>query len=257
MQQLPQSWILNWNSEVIFRGRTSISNITHKRAQYSVSTGCSAKSAQHSVLDLHWTCPSPTSPCLYLHASTYALVWVCNILWRYSSIEWAWSWVQAQHCKNKTTHTQQLSDAHKACPKSQLVIFPSLVLPYFALSLYITPALPGTATLCNRITSSTVLIYRGISVAWLFPAHRPSNAFVWMRLNNNSILNLLVFQLRWETLHSHWLFSRNYCLSPFLLPEHPENFPYYILNCSLPYDWRLPWQRRRKETHLSRLLLLG
>lgn len=131
---------------------------------------------------------------------------------------------------------------------------PSLVPPYFTLSLYIIPALPVTATICNRITTrSTVFTYLGISTAWLSPAQRPSNDFVWIWMNSNSILKLLSFQLRWETLHflaatdlspeaTSWILSCSLSI---------QRISRYILNRSLPCDWRLPWQWRWMMTRCT------
>lgn len=225
----------------------------HTRGPNTQWAGYSTMPALHSVLGLHWICPLPTSPCLHLHAFTHTLMWVCN-----SYEDRAQQNEQGPEFNPSTVkarqQTQQLNDAHTAFPKSQLMSSPSLVPPYFTLSLYIIPALPVTATICNRITTrSTVFTYLGISTAWLFPAQRPSNDLVWIWMNSNSILKLLSFQLRWETLHflaatdlspeaTSWILSCSLSV---------QRISRYILNRSLPCDWHLPWQWRWMMTRCT------
>lgn len=167
-------------------------------AGYSKGLPCTLSLVTLSLLSSNLTMSA--SSCFYTDSCVSL-----QQLWRSSSTEWARSRVQPQDCKNKTTNTTAQQRTHKAFPKSQLMSSPSLVPPYFTLSLYsfafTLPNIAFTATIYNRITTrSTVFIYLGISTTWLFPAQRPSNDFVWIWMNSNSILKLLSFQLRWETL---------------------------------------------------------
>lgn len=108
----------------------SIPNIIHKMAQYSMSwLFYKACPALCPWLTLNLLSPNLTmsaSSCFYTHSCVSL-----QQLWRYSSIEWARSWVQPQNCKNKTTNTTAQRHTHKAFPKSQLMSSPSLVPPCF------------------------------------------------------------------------------------------------------------------------------
>lgn len=253
--QLPQSWTLNRNWKGIFRGSTLHIYSWHYTQEGPTLNELAILQCLPCTLSLAYTefvLSQPHHVCIFM--LLHALLCEFAIAMKIELIEWARSWVQPQHCKSKTTNTTTQRRTHKAFPKSQLMSSPSLVPPYFTLSLYIIPALPVTATICNRITTrSTVFTHLGISTAWLFPAQRPSNDFVWIWMNSNSILKLLSFQLRWETLHflaatdlspeaTSWILSCSLNI---------QRISRYILNRSLPCDWRLPWQWRWMMTRCT------
>lgn len=104
-------------------------------AGYSKGLPCTLSLVTLSLLSSNLTMSA--SSCFYTDSCVSL-----QQLWRSSSTEWARSRVQPQDCKNKTTNTTAQQRTHKAFPKSQLMSSPSLVPPYFTLSLYIIPTLP-------------------------------------------------------------------------------------------------------------------
>lgn len=126
--QLPLSWTLNWNWKGIFRGST-----LHIYSQHYTQDGPTL--SELAILKAcpalcPWVTLSLLSPNLTMSASSCFYSDSCvslQQLWRYSSTEWARSWVQPQDCKNKTTNTTAQQGTHKAFPKPQLMSSPSLV----------------------------------------------------------------------------------------------------------------------------------
>lgn len=141
--QLPQSWTLNWNWKGIFRGSPLHIYFRHYTQDGPTLSELAILKACPALCP--WVTLSLLSPNFTMSASSCFYTDSCvslQQLWRYSSTEWARSWVQPQDCKNKTTNTTAQQRTHKAFPKSQLMSSPSLVPPYFTLSLYIIPTLP-------------------------------------------------------------------------------------------------------------------
>lgn len=147
------------------------------------------------------------SSCFYTHSCVSL-----QQLWRYSSIEWARSWVKPQNCKNKTRNTTAQRHTHKAFPKSHHAL-PCL----FTLSQHCLLQLQSVIESQLEAQCSFILVFPlpGSS------QQRPSNDSVWIWMNSNSILKFLSFQLRWETLH--------FLATTDLSPEATS----WILSCSL------------------------
>lgn len=158
--QLPQSWTLNQNWKGIFRGSTLHIYSWHYTQEGPTLNELAILQCLPCTLSLAYTefvLSQPHHVCIFM--LLHALLCEFAIAMKIELIEWARSWVQPQHCKSKTTNTTTQRRTHKAFPKSQLMSSPSLVPPYFTLSLYIIPTVPVTATSQREAQCSLILVF--------------------------------------------------------------------------------------------------